>query len=40
MPTRGCPGTGGQRAAEISQAALESFDEVGIDGWLSFGVAA
>jgi hypothetical protein len=39
-PTRGCSGTGGQRAAEVSQAALESFDETGVDGWLSFGIAA
>jgi succinylglutamate desuccinylase len=27
-------------AAEISQAALESFDEVRVDGWLPFGIAA
>jgi len=36
----GCPGAGVRRAAEVLQTALESFDEVGIDGWLSFGVAA
>jgi hypothetical protein len=39
-PARRCPGVGGQRAAEISQAALELFGEVGADGWLSLGVAA
>jgi len=31
-PLGGCPAAGGQRAAEISQATLESFGEVGIDG--------
>jgi hypothetical protein len=39
-PARGCPGTGWQRAAEVSEAALESFDEVGGDRWLCFGIAA
>ena len=39
-PASGCPGVGGQLAAEISQAALESLEEVGIDGWLPFGIAA
>ncbi len=38
--TRGCPGAGGQRTAEILQAALESLEEIGIDGWLPFGIAA
>lgn len=39
-PLGGRLGTGGQRAAKISQATLESFGEVGIDGWLPVGVAA
>jgi hypothetical protein len=36
----GCVGTGRQGTAEVSQAALESFDEIGIDEWLPFGLAA
>jgi hypothetical protein len=39
-PLGGRLGAGGQRAAKISQATLESFGEVGIDGWLPVGVAA
>jgi hypothetical protein len=37
---RGCPGVGGQHVAEISQAALESLEDVWVDRWLSFGIAA
>jgi len=37
---RGRCGIGGQNTAEVSQAALESFDEVGVDGWLPFRIAA
>lgn len=40
VPLGGRPAAGGQRAAEISQATLESFGEVGIDGWLPISVAA
>jgi hypothetical protein len=39
-PTSRCPGTGWQRAAEVSQAALESSDEARVDWWLSFVIAA
>jgi hypothetical protein len=39
-PTSGRSGTGGQHLTEVSQAPLESFDEVRLDGWLSLGVAA
>ena len=36
----GCPSVGGQHVAKISQAALESIEDVGVDRWLSFGIAA
>jgi hypothetical protein len=39
-PTRAFPSAGGQPAAEFSQAVFESFDEVGVDRWLSFVITA